>query len=63
MKAIEDHAVATQKLSKQEAAGVPEHLLTKLQQLDEREVGPKRNQVSCSKYPETLALYELKLVR
>ncbi|MES2947759.1 MAG: hypothetical protein V4858_04375 [Pseudomonadota bacterium] len=62
-KTIEDFAVKSKKVSKEEAKVVPIGLMARLQQRDDSELAPKRTRVTCSKYAESLTLYEAKLAR
>jgi len=62
-KAIEDFAVKSQKVSKEEAKDVSLGLMARLQQRDDRELAARRTRVTCSKYTESLTLYESKLAR
>ena len=62
-KTIENHAVATKTVSKAEASEVSMLLMARLQQRDDLELAQKRTEVTCSKYTESLKLYESKLAR
>ena len=62
-KTIEEFAVSSKKVSKEEAKDVSLHLMARLQQRDDRELAAKRTRVTCSKYAESLTLYESKLAR
>lgn len=60
---IENHAVATNAVTRSEASTVTVRLLMRLQKRDDEDLAPSRSRRTCSQYSDSLRHYESKLVR
>ena len=63
LRRIEEYAVASQKMTKEQATDVSLGLFVRHKESFDREIAPKHSQKSCMRFGETLRLYEEKLVR